>query len=46
LQLIEQQISQLDQELASLLRQHQNSVEPPAEPPSLIVGSGRQIIPK
>jgi len=44
LQLLEQQISQLDQEMASLLRQHQDSVERLAEMPGLGVDSAQQII--
>jgi transposase len=44
LQLIEQQIGQLDQEIASLLRQHQNAVERLAEVPGLGVDSAQQII--
>ena len=44
LQLIEQQIGQLDQEIASLLRQHQDAVERPAEVPGLGVDSAQQII--
>jgi transposase len=44
LQLIDQQISQLDQELASLLSQHQSAVEHLAEVPGLGVDSAQQII--
>jgi len=44
LQLIEQQIGQLDQEIASLLRQHQAAVERLAEVPGLGVDSAQQII--
>jgi transposase len=44
LQLIEQQIGQLDQEIASLLRQHQDAVERLAEVPGLGVDSAHQII--
>ena len=44
LQLIEQQIGHLDQELASLLRQHQDAVERLAEVPGLGVDSAQQII--
>ena len=44
LQLIEQQISQLDQEMASLLRQHQDAVQRLAEVPGLGVDSAQQII--
>src|SRR5215831_10677599 len=44
LQLLEQQISQLDQEMASLLRQHQDLVERLAEMPGLGVDSAQQII--
>jgi len=44
LQLIEQQIGQLDQEIASLLRQHQDAVERLAEVPGLGVDSAQQII--
>jgi transposase len=44
LQLIEQQIGQLDQEIASLLRQHQDAVERLAEVPDLGVDSAQQII--
>jgi transposase len=44
LQLIEQQIGQLDQEIASLLRQHQDAVQRLAEIPGLGVDSAQQII--
>jgi len=44
LQLIEQQIGQLDQELASLLREHQDAVERLAGVPGLGVDSAQQII--
>jgi transposase len=44
LQLLEQQIGQLDQEIASLLRQHQDAVERLAEVPGLGVDSAQQII--
>ena len=44
LHLIEQQIDQLDQEIASLLRQHQDAVERLAEVPGLGVDSAQQII--
>jgi transposase len=44
LQLLKQQISQLDQEMASLLRQHQDAVERLAEVPELGVDSAQQII--
>lgn len=44
LQSIEQQIGQLDQEIASLLRPHQNAVERLAEVPGLGVDSAQQII--
>lgn len=44
LQLIEQQITRLDQEMASLLRQHQDAVERLAEVPGLGVDSAQQII--
>src|SRR5207253_10052567 len=43
LQLIEQQIGQLDQEIASLLHQHQDAVQRLAEVPGLGVDS-QQII--
>ena len=44
LPLIEQQIAQLDQETASLVRQHQNAVQRLAEVPGLGVDSAQQII--
>jgi len=44
LQLIEQQIGQLDREMASLLREHQDAVERLAEVPGLGVDSAQQII--
>jgi transposase len=44
LPLIEQQISQLDQETASLLREHQHAVQRLAEVPGLGVDSAQQII--
>src|SRR5437899_10420112 len=44
LQLIEQQIGQLDQEIASLLGQHQDAVQRLAEVPGLGVDSAQQII--
>jgi transposase len=44
LQRIEQQIGQLDQEMASLLRQHQDAVQRLAEVPGLGVDSAQQII--
>ena len=44
LQFLEQQIGQLDQEMASLLRQHQDAVERLAEVPGLGVDSAQQII--
>src|SRR5499425_179104 len=44
LQLIEQQIGQLDQEMASLLREHQDAVRRLAEVPGLGVDSAQQII--
>src|SRR6202022_3547461 len=44
LQLIEQQIGQLDQEIASLLSQHQDAVQRLAEVPGLGVDSAQQII--
>src|SRR5206468_11471835 len=44
LHLIEQQIGQLDQEIASLLRQHQDAVERLAQVPGLGVDSAQQII--
>jgi len=44
LQLIEQQIGQLDQEMAALLSQHQEAVQRLAEIPGLGVDSAQQII--
>jgi transposase len=44
LQFLEQQISQLNQEMASLLSQHQDAVERLAEVPGLGVDSAQQII--
>src|SRR6266576_4656598 len=44
LRLIDEQISQLDQEMASLLSQHQDAVERLAEVPGLGVDSAQQII--
>jgi transposase len=44
LQFVEQQITQLDQEMASLLRQHQDAVERLAVVPGLGVDSAQQII--
>ena len=44
LQLIEQQIGQLDQEMASLLHEHQDAVQRLAEVPGLGVDSAQQII--
>jgi transposase len=44
LQFLEQQIGQLDQELASLLHQHQDAVQRLAEMPGLGVDSAQQII--
>jgi len=44
LQLIDQQIRQLDQELATLLSRHQDAVEHLAEVPGLGVDSAQQII--
>ena len=44
LQFLEQQIGQLDQEMASLLNQHQDAVERLAEVPGLGVDSAQQII--
>jgi len=44
LQFLEQQIGLLDQEIASLLRQHQHAVERLAEVPGLGVDSAQQII--
>jgi transposase len=44
LQFLEQQIDKLDQEMASLLSQHQDAVERLAEVPGLGVDSAQQII--
>ena len=44
LQFLEQQMSQLDQEMASLLSQHQDAVKRLAEVPGLGVDSATQII--
>ena len=44
LQLIDQQIGQLDQEMATLLSQHQEAVQRLAEVPGLGVDSAQQII--
>src|SRR5215469_11321409 len=44
LQILEQQISQLDQELATLLRPYQDAVQRLAEVPGLGVDSAQQII--
>jgi transposase len=44
LQFLEQQIGQLDQEMASLLSQHQDAVERLAEVPGLGVDSAQQIM--
>src|SRR5207244_9417901 len=44
LQWIEQQIGQLDQQIASLLREHQDAVQRLAEVPGLGVDSAQQII--
>ena len=44
LHLIEQQVGQLDQEIASLLRQHQDAVQRLAEVPGFGVDSAQQII--
>jgi transposase len=44
LQLIDEQIAQLDQEMASLLRPHEDAVERLAEVPGLGVDSAQQII--
>jgi transposase len=44
LQLIEEQIAQLDQEMASLLSRHQDAVQRLAEVPGLGVDSAQQII--
>jgi transposase len=46
LHLIEQQIDQLDQEIAGLLRQHQDAVERLAEVPGLGVDSANRSLPK
>jgi transposase len=43
LRLIDEQIGQLDQEMASLLSQHRDAVERLAEVPGLGVDSARQI---
>jgi transposase len=44
LQFLEQQISQLDQEMAHLLNQHQDVVQRLADVPGLGVDSAQQII--
>ena len=44
LQLMEQQSAQLDQEMATLLRQHQDAVQRLAEVPGLGIDSAHQII--
>jgi transposase len=44
LRLIDEQIGELDKEMASLLSQHQDAVERLAEVPGLGVGSAQQII--
>lgn len=44
LQLIEQQINKLEQEIATLLRQHEDAVQRLAEVPDLGVDSAQQII--
>jgi transposase len=44
LQFVEQQVTKLDQEMASLLRQHQGAVERLAEVPGLGADSAQQII--
>jgi len=44
LQFVEQQVAKLDQEMASLLRQHQGAVERLAEVPGLGADSAQQII--
>src|SRR5258708_28156737 len=44
LQFLEQQIGELDQETASLLRQHQDALERLAEVPGLGVDSATQIL--
>ena len=46
LQFIDQQMSQLDQELASLLSQHHDAVVHLAEIPGLSVDSAQQIMPR
>jgi transposase len=46
LPLIEQQIGQLDQQIASLLREHQDAVQRLAEVPGLGVDSAQQALPK
>jgi transposase len=46
LQLIEQQIGQLDQEIASLLREHQDAVQRLAEVPGFGVDSAQPILPR
>jgi transposase len=44
LQLIDEQIGQLDQEMASLLKQHQDAVQRLSEVPGLGLHSAQQII--
>jgi transposase len=44
LQILEQQIGQLDQELATLLHPHQDAVQRLAEVPGFAVDSAQQII--
>lgn len=44
LRLLDEQVDQLDQEMASLLRQHQGAIERLAEVPGLGVDSAQQII--
>ena len=44
LQFLEERIDQLDQEMASLLSQHQDAVQRLAEVPGLGVDSAQQII--
>jgi transposase len=44
LQILEQQIGQLDQELATLLHPHQDAVQRLAEIPGFAVDSAQQII--
>src|SRR5207245_492989 len=44
LQLIDEQIGQMDQEMASLLKQHQDAVQPLPEVPGLGPDSAQQII--